>query len=278
MILRTNFLILLLAGVFQSLAQTDSATFLFKKHELQSVYLDESREYWVSFPYGYSDTSTYSVMYVLDAEWRFDLIRNVEFDYSANRKIQKHIIVGIPHVEWEVKRSRELTFSQSRMEYDGDPVDSTWYNARNAGGAMSFYQFLKQELIPAINSNYSTNGRNTLVGHSLGGYFAGYLLSMDHPFESLHIYDPAIWWGDGEVTSKIREGIPKKDKVRVLITYQPVPGFHRTKIEELINELSDKPNIHLNHQLYEHETHNSLFLPSFILGMELIKMTKAPGR
>lgn len=255
----------------QSLAQVDTATFLFKKHVIQSTYLDESREYWISLPYGYSDTASYSVMYVLDAEWRFDLIRNVEFDYSANKKIQKHIVVGIPHVEWEIKRSRELTFSQSRMEYDGDAVDSTWYHAKNAGGAMEFYQFLTRELITNVNSNYATNGKNTLVGHSLGGYFAGYLLSMNHPFESLHIFDPSIWWGDGEVTRRILEGIPKKDKVKVLIAYQPVPEFHRLKVEELIQALQKRSNIDLSYQLYENETHNSLFLPGFILGMELLR-------
>ncbi len=268
---RISILSIALLVVSQSYAQIDTATFLFKKHRIQSSYLEEAREHWVSLPYGYSDTSNYSVIYVFDAEWRFDLIRNVEFDYSANGKIPKHIIVGIPHVEWKVKRSRELTFSQSRMEYDGDPVDSTWYNAKNAGGAMEFYHYLTKELMPAIEAAYATNGNNTLVGHSLGGYFAGYLLSMDHPFESLHIYDPSIWWGDGEVTRKIRQGIPKREKVKVLIGYQPVPEFHKSKIEEMIEVLKDHPKIELQYQLYENETHNSLFLPTFILGMELLR-------
>ncbi len=271
MSLRITILGMMLTAFTMCHAQTDTATFLFKKHTIQSTYLDESREYWVSLPYGYSDTSTYNVMYVLDAEWRFDLIRNVEFDYSANGKIPKHIIVGIPHEEWEVKRSRELTFSQSRMEYDVDPVDSTWYNATNAGGAMLFYQFLTQEFMPAVNATYATNGRNTLVGHSLGGYFGGYLLAMNHPFQSLHLYDPSIWWGDGEVTRKVIAGIPKKEKVQVLITYQPVPAFHRSKVEALIETLKGHPNIDLSYRLFEDETHNSLFLPSFFMGMEALK-------
>ena len=250
-------------------AQTDTCTFSFKKHRLKSEHLQQDRNFWVSLPLQYSDTLKYGVMYVFDAEWRFNLIRNVEFDYSANNKIDKHIIVGIPHVDPEYQRGIDLSFSQSRMEYDGEAVDSTWYNDTNSGGGMRFYKYLTQELMPTVDSLYSTNGNNTLIGHSMGGYFAGYILSMNHPFTTLHLYDPSIWYSDGEVIKVIKTGIPKKDSVKVLITYQPVPTFHKEQIERLIRELKERDNISLDYHLYKNETHNSLFLPSFIEGVEL---------
>ncbi|MEL7003274.1 MAG: alpha/beta hydrolase-fold protein [Bacteroidota bacterium] len=254
--------------------QVDTCTFRFHKYQIESKFLNQQRDFWVSLPLHYSDTVEYSVMYVFDAEWRFDLIRNVEFDYSANNKIDKHIIVGIPHIDWEKQRGIDLSFSQSRMEYDGEAVDSTWYNGSNSGGGMKFYQYLTKELMPTVDSLYSTNANNTLIGHSMGGYFAGYILSMDHPFSTLHLYDPSIWYSDGEVTERISTGIPKNEKVNVLITYQPVPTFHKQKIEELINELKNKRNVSLHYHLYEDETHNSLFLPSFLRAIELEKERK----
>ncbi len=259
----------LMASQF-AICQINMDAFHYTKHYIDSKYLNENREFWVSLPLHYSDTNTYNVMYVFDAEWRFNLTRYIEFDFSANNKIDKHIIVGIPHIEVERQRGKDLSFSESRMEYDGDAVDSTWYNSTNSGNGMRFYQYLTKELMSTVDSLYSTNGDNTLVGHSMGGYFCGYILSMEHPFTTLHLYDPAIWYGDGEVTKLIKKGIAKQQKVNVLITYQPIPAFHKTKIEELIEELKKSEHIELNYQLYPNETHNSLYLPSFLKGIDLL--------
>ena len=268
-------LTLFLLSIFKAYSQADTCTFQFQKHVIESKYLNQQREFWVSLPFGYTDTVKYKVMYVFDAEWRFNLVRNIEFDYSANRKIDKHIIVGIPHVDWEYQRGIDLTFSESRTEYDGEAVDSTWYNSSNSGGGMQFYQYLTKELIPGVEAKYSTNGHNTLIGHSYGGYFAGYIMSMDHPFSTLHLYDPSIWYSNGEVIAAIKRQIPKKGKVDVLITYQPKPVFHQKKIEALIKVLQQFKQVSLHTQLYEHETHNGLYLPSFLKGIELEMAKKA---
>ena len=124
----------------------------------------------------------YPVIYVFDAEWRFDLIKNIAFDLGANQKIQNAIVVGIPHMDWEYKRGQDLTFSQSRVEYDGDKVDATWYNASNSGHGMKFYKYLTEELLPDVNTKYATNGHETLIGHSYGGYFGGYILFFESSF------------------------------------------------------------------------------------------------
>jgi hypothetical protein len=247
--------------------QTDTCISSFSKHLIKSEYLQQQRDFWVSFPLNYSDSNEYGVIYVLDAEWRFDLVRNIEFDYSVNNKINKHIIVGIPHIKWEHQRGIDLSFSQSRIEYDGEKVDSTWYNATNSGGGMKFYTYLAEELLPTVDSLYSTSGQDTLIGHSMGGYFAGYILSLDHPFRTLYLFDPSIWYSNGEVIEEIRKGIPRNEHVNVFITYQPQPAFHESKIEELIDELEESKNIILDTKLYDNEAHNSLFLPSLLEGI-----------
>lgn len=113
--------------------QTDTCLVSVKKHRLSSEFLPDDREYWVSLPMHYDSTQSYPVLYVLDAEWRFDLIRPIAYDLAGNRQIPHHIIVGIPHVDWEYQRGIDLTFSQSRIEYDGEAVDSAWYNETNSG-------------------------------------------------------------------------------------------------------------------------------------------------
>ena len=201
------------------------------KHSIESKYLNESRDYWVSLPLYYSDSLSYPVIYVFDAEWRFDLIKSITFDLGANKKIQNSIVIGVPHIEMEKKRGQDLTFSQSRTEYDGDTVDSTWYNESNSGSGMKFYNYLTKELIPDVNRLYSTNNHETLIGHSYGGYFGAYILSLEHPFEIIHMYDPAIWYSNGEVIRNFKNKTYTQ-KTKIYLTYQPVPKFHKSKIEE----------------------------------------------
>ncbi|MEO1546602.1 MAG: alpha/beta hydrolase-fold protein [Bacteroidota bacterium] len=236
------------------------------QHTITSTFLKEDRTYWVSLSLKYSDSIQYPVIYVLDAEWRFDLIRNIAFDLGANQKIEKAIVVGIPHLDWEKKRGVDLTFSQSRIEYDGEAVDSTWYNASNSGGGLKFFNYLTQELIPDVNTKYSTNDHETLVGHSYGGYFGGYLLSLEHPFEVIHCYDPSIWFSDGEVIKRFQRSERSKP-VKFHITYQPIPEFHKKKIERFIELMEADETIILTQQFYPDDTHNSLFMDSFYRGI-----------
>jgi uncharacterized protein len=236
------------------------------EHIVTSKFLNEDRNYWVCLPLHYSDTLRYPVIYVLDAEWRLNLIKNITFDLGANEKIKSSIVVGIPHIDWKEKRGKDLTFSQSRIEYDGETVDSTWYNDSNSGQGMKFYNYLVKELIPDVNKNYVTNNHETLIGHSYGGYFGGYILSLDHPFEVIHIYDPSIWFSNGEVTNRLKKSSNEKE-IAIHLTYQPKPEFHKMQIEEFIKALENKKNIRLTTEFYPDETHNSLFLDSFYKGI-----------
>lgn len=259
------FTILLLIGL-KNIAQDTICINKTIKHTISSKYLNENRDYWVSLPYKYNDSIKYPVIYVVDAEWRFDLIKNITFDLGAYQKIQNSIIVGIPHIDWKEKRGQDLTFSQTRVEYDGEKVDSTSYNSSNSGKGLQFYNYLTKELMPNVNKNYSTNNHETLIGHSYGGYFAGYILSLENPFEVLHIYDPSIWYSNGEVIKAFKKTNYNK-KTKIHLTYQPIPEFHKSKIEEFIKELEKNKNIELTKEFYKNETHNSLFLDSFYKGI-----------
>lgn len=131
---------------------------------------------------------------------------------------------------------------------------------------MIFFNYLTRELIPDVNKNYATNDHETLIGHSYGGYFGAYVLSLVHPFEVIHIYDPSIWFSNGEVIRIFKNGEHKK-RIKIYLTYQPKPEFHKNKIEEFIKELEKNKLISLSTELYPNETHNALFLDSFFKGI-----------
>lgn len=266
------FIITLSLFAFPALAQETICLSPVQSHKIDSEYLNETREYWVALPLNYSDSISYPVIFVLDAEWRFELVRQIAFDLGGHHKIDRSIIIGIPHVEVEKKRGRDLTFSHSKVEFDGEKVD--WYNESNSGGAEKFYDFLTKELIPDFSKNYPSNDNLTLIGHSYGGYFAAYILNRQHPFEILHLYDPSIWYSNGEVTKKLKNSSSIKS-VKIHLTYQAKPLFHREKIEEFIEELNQKKeSIELSVDFYEHENHFSIFLDSFYKGIQLTNKPK----
>lgn len=259
--------ILMFLCTSEMFAQQDTCINQIQKYEIFSEHLNETREHWVSLPMNYDTSKSYPVIYLFDAEWRFDLIRTISYDMAGNNKIPKHIIVGIPHVNWRNKRGIDLTFSRSKVEYNEEKVDSTVYNKSNSGGGQNFYSYLNDELVTNVDENYPTSGKNILVGHSYGGYFNSYILSKNHKFNAFQIYDPSIWYSNGEAILEIKNNLKRQSEIDVFITYQPIPKFHSGKIEELIETLSDFKNINLDHKIYREESHNSLFMISFIDGM-----------
>lgn len=121
-----------------------------------------------------------------------------------------------------------------------------------------------------VDRHYATGGGNILVGHSYGGYFGSYILPLRHRFRAFQIYDPSIWYSDGEAIRHIVAQLPEDYAANIFISYQPEPGFHAAKIEELIQTLTGYPNINLGTKQYPDETHNSLFLRSFLDGMRFL--------
>lgn len=269
--MKLNFTFIFLAFLSgQVFSQVDTCIVEVKKHEISSKYLNQDREYWVSFPLRYDSTKSYPVIYILDGQWRFDLIRPLAFDLAANKKMPGHIIVGLPHKDWRKDRGVDYTFSNSRIEYDGEAVDSTRYNASNSGGGEKFYKHLTEEVMKDVEANYRTNGKNILVGHSYGGYFGTYILSRDNGFTAYQIYDPSIWFSDGEASKMVEQNLSIDKELNVFISYQPVPEFHASKIEDLIKLLGNYSKVKSGAKKYENETHNSLFLYSFLEGMSFL--------
>jgi hypothetical protein len=56
--------------------------------------------------------------------------------------------------------------------------------------------------------------------------------------------------------------------LNVFISYQPKPRYHAGKVKDLIKTLKKYKKVKLGDQQYRDETHNSLFLPSFLEGLK----------
>jgi hypothetical protein len=150
----------------------DLTTFLTMDPVIQSSFNFYSRtikdtfKIFICLPKNYDkNKDTYPAVYILDANVAFDMISTLMKLISNGLDCKQAIYVGVGYKDFMVMdslRGRDYSYPQK----DGIP---------GSGGGKQFTAFLRNELIPYIDSTYRTkSGDNTLIGHSLGGYFVFY--------------------------------------------------------------------------------------------------------
>jgi predicted alpha/beta superfamily hydrolase len=171
---------ILLLSINVGYAQLDNKISIGQKDSIYSKILNESREIWVYLPQNYQAGYQYPVVYLLDGESFFHYCTGIISHLSDNSVIPQMIVVAIINTN----RNRDLT-----------PTQDSTSNTKPNGGGEIFISFLEKELIPYVESRYSTAPYRVIVGHSLGALLVvNILLNHTHLFNSYVALDPALWW------------------------------------------------------------------------------------
>ena len=261
--------ILFFISIFTSLSQ--SSIEVGQKFKLDSKVLGEEREIWVGLPNYYDSATSYPVVYVMDAEWQFDIALATVKELASNDKIPAHIVVGIPHVDIG-RRIMDMTFTSNSIQTNGD-VDSTllaYFGEELTGGGHDFYKHLTDEVIPFVEEKHQTNGFDVYIGHSLSGYYGAYLLSMNSPFNAFQLYDPSIWYDRGEAIKYVKENLDSDYRTNVYISSANGGREKEQNNIDTHKEFHDyltKQGINSECLVYNNEDHGSIRLPSLIDGL-----------
>lgn len=248
----------------------------FEVHKIKSKVLKEKRNIWVGLPENYHKDSSYSVVYVLDAEHRFELTYSLAKELFENQNaIPEVIVVGIPHID-RSHRIADLTFTDSKVDSKGKEDTMGYFPFTMTGNGLTFLQFLENEVVPYVNKQYSTNGFNTLIGHSIGGYFCAYILPIQKSFSAFQIYDASIWYNDGDAINHIQSGLDSKYKSNIFISKGTAfngprenVDHHLLMIDSLGAVLIDYPNLNVSTASYEKD-HNAMYLFSVMEGLSIL--------
>lgn len=166
---------------------------------IPSKMLNEQRQIYVHVPKKDSanPNKAFPVLYLLDGENHFHLL-SAYIDYLSHFEIIPPImVVGIISKD----RRKDLTPTKSIFDYSGE-VDSTY---STTGGNEPFFQFLKSELIPYIETNYKVEPYKVFAGHSLGGITAiNCMFTRPDMFNAYIGISPSLWW-DNKYTLKLAE-------------------------------------------------------------------------
>lgn len=145
---------------------------------LYSSAVEDSFSIFIKVPKDYTANKQrrYPVVYLLDANAYFDQVS----DYVKNQLREAPILVGVGYADFvqnDSLRNRDYTY----------PVALAEDSFAISGGADKFLRFLKQELLPYIDSAYRVDTTDrTLMGHSLGGYFT--VFAMEREMMRNHLY------------------------------------------------------------------------------------------
>lgn len=157
-----------------------------------SAIVGQEYDLYVNLPRGYQDTTkTFPVIFLVDAQWDFPLTQAIFGEQYYDGFVPAAIMVGITwggvNPNYDSLRTRDLSPTNVKQ-------------VPQSGGAPKFLKFIKNELIPYIESKYraTKNGR-TLMGSSFGGLFTLYALFHETGlFDRYVLTSPSVGW-DNEI-------------------------------------------------------------------------------
>ena len=168
---------------------TDS--FAFASHSVGDTF-----QVYVAVPdqYGGDAGAHYPVVYLLDANWNFQAVRDVIGSLVSQGEMQPVILVSMCPIQ--ALQDGYTGTAPARCRDDSTAVP--YYPG--SGHAAAFAAFLRTESVPHIDATYRTRPTaddRALLGHSLAGLFTWYAaLQLD---DVIHKFIPAsasLFWDD----------------------------------------------------------------------------------
>jgi hypothetical protein len=164
----------------------------------------------VALPQDYSpETQKYPVIYVLDGEENFNFVaencNRISSDFSTTNVLVVSIGYG---------NDRAIDYT---------PVNGGGGAVNGGGGAEKFMLFIKNELIPRMENEFSADSlriNRTILGHSFGGLFGAYAFTKyNKVFGNYILLSPSLWY-ENEIVFRFEQdtrNINKNNKQLVFL-------------------------------------------------------------
>lgn len=154
-----------------------------------------------------SDTTRFPVLYVMDND-DGGALRIVIPTFRASRGAANAnvLLVGIAPVVNAAAGPvpplglRQIDYTPPAFPFSDSANARLQEGAPRAGGAATFLRILRDELIPFVERTYRTTPDRGLLGGSMAGQFAAYVLfEAPELFTRYALVSPSLWWDDGAI-------------------------------------------------------------------------------
>ena len=232
-----------------------------------SIVPGQEYELHVLLPGGFKNsTKKYPVVYLMDSQWDFPLVKSIYGEHYYDGFIPEMIIVG---VTWgginpnpDSLRARDYTPTKIGQ-------------VPQSGGADKFLSFMKDELFPFMEKNYKADPvHRSLMGCSLGGLITLYaFLTHTDMFTGYAAASPAVGW-DREVLYKYEKEFAEKKLSKPVKVYMTIGDVERSRpgYEKMADYFISKnyANVSIRSKVLENTGHSGTKGETFARGLQYI--------
>jgi predicted alpha/beta superfamily hydrolase len=235
-------------------------------HTLTSSVDGQEYKAFVSLPAGYSDASKrFPQLYLLDAQSDFTLVHGLLVGQVQDGYVPPILLVG---VTWA---GANPDYSQLRMK-DFTPTKG---RLPQTGNAPNFLKFIKQDLLPFIDSQYRTTPDRALVGHSLGGLFAVYTLFHEPAlFNRYLIASPSLNYDSDVFTSYEKQHASRASRppARIFMSIGELEGPKVAEFDDFARKLKarDYPEMKLETRTISDAGHSASQAAGYLEGLRAL--------
>jgi predicted alpha/beta superfamily hydrolase len=235
----------------------------------------DGQEYvlYVSLPPEYSQRSkTFPVLYLLDAQWDFPMVVGLVGSLADDAFVPPLIIVGIT---WGGRANPNYSYLRFK---DLTPTNSP--RIPQSGNGPSFLRFMKNELVPFVESKYrTTQSERAIMGNSLGGTFELYALFTEPDlFNRYVVSSPNLALGGG-IASYEETYAAKHSQlaVRLAIAVGDLEGPHIGQVQHLDSVLKARKyqGLELETLVIKSAGHSSNKPEGFVRGLQAVFAPRA---
>ncbi len=228
--------------------------------QLRSELLGETRRINVYSPSGFSiaNAKPLPVLYMPDGGLAEDFLHIAGLLQVGvgNGTMRPWLLIGIENTE----RRRDLTGPTENAE--------DRKIAPRVGGAQTFRNFIRRELMPEIQRRYKTTSESAIIGESLAGLFVLETFLREPDLFNFYIaMDPSLWWNNQKLLNDERNLLTRgaRSGKSLFVAASSTPGavaamqrFETPLIAAAI------PGLSFKFKQYPLETHATIYHPAAV--------------
>ncbi|MGE0596062.1 MAG: alpha/beta hydrolase [Hyphomonadaceae bacterium] len=233
----------------------------------------------------------YPVIVTLDADYSFSICAN-HLEHLAARRNQAPDAILLSIAIAGVYPDLDRYHLERTRDYSPIFVAEAGPNTRFqhvSGGGPAFVRVMEEEIFPLIESRFRIDpSERTLVGHSLGGLFACWMLQMRPDlFNRFLAVSPSLWYADKWIFDRERElsgtRLPRRTRIYLGVgSWEEQPennGFMASECIAFASMLAARrdPNLEVEQRTFEDETHASIFPAAFSTGIRHLFSNARPA-
>jgi predicted alpha/beta superfamily hydrolase len=225
---------------------------------------------FIKLPRSYSRNKdkTYPVVYLLDGSYAFQVASGATRFPMNSGKMDEAILVAIGY-------SQGSKGSSSRIRDFTPSKAKDWQ--LETGKAAQHIDFIADVVFEHMKANYRIKPKQrTLVGNSLGGLFAAYVLfTQPNMFESYIIGSPSVWFDNESILSQPITKAKQNVRVYLSVGSKETPEFGEgqdmvtgaNKLADKIRQSNDQ-QVQLQFSIIDGAKHATAFPTTLIQGLD----------